>query len=339
MSEDAPKISVIVPMYNIEKYLGLCISSILAQTFKDFELILVDDCSTDKTLEVAKSFSDSRIKILQNEKNFGTPGAVRNIGFFEARGEYIYFCDSDDAILADALETLYNAAVKNSADVSTTTQSYYAVDSEFSSLKNIRANIKKSPVPLAPVSADLKTRIFQELLKTGVHIAPWYFLYRRKFLLENDIKFLDEVAEDVFFNFDVICATSKIVKIEKPLYVYRTRQGSVTHDSKRLQKNIKSIPILSDHIEKKLQPLNDKKFTQMVLTFWISDVLRGYVLPFMKNDAETFEEILKALEPRFGKNSAFVLTLIQLYFQERLIRRENRILKNKLESIREILKV
>jgi len=64
MSENAPKISVIVPMYNAEKYLSLCINSILAQTFKDFELILIDDCSTDKTLEVAKSFSDSRIKIL-----------------------------------------------------------------------------------------------------------------------------------------------------------------------------------------------------------------------------------------------------------------------------------
>ena len=160
---------------------------------------MIDDCSTDETLAVAKSFSDSRIKILQTEKNLGTPGATRNIGLDTAQGEYVYFCDNDDAILENALETLYNAAKNNNADASTSTQSYYAVDSEFTTLKNIKVKIKKSPLPLAPVSENIKTRIIQELLKSGVHIAPWYYLYRRKFLLENDIKFLDEVAEDVFF--------------------------------------------------------------------------------------------------------------------------------------------
>ena len=337
MNENAPKISVIVPMYNVEKYLNLCISSILAQTFKDFELILIDDCSTDKTLEVAKSFSDSRIKILQNEKNLGTPGATRNIAIDAAQGEYIYFCDSDDALLKNALELLYNAAKNNNADVSTTTKSYYAANSEFSSLKNLKANIKESPLPLAPVSENIKTRIYQELLKNGVHIAVWYFLYRRKFLLENNIKFPDEVAEDVFFNFDVICATSKIIKIDTPFYIYRTRQGSVTHDIKRIQKNVKSIPVLCEHIEEKLLPLNDKKFTRMVLNYWISDVIRGYILPYIKGGAEIEEEILKALEPLFGKNSSFVLTILQLYCQERFVMRENKILKEKLENVKKII--
>ena len=67
---DTPKISVIVPMYNVEKYLKTCVDSILNQTFKDFELLLIDNCSTDKTFEIAKSFSDSRIKIFQTENKF-----------------------------------------------------------------------------------------------------------------------------------------------------------------------------------------------------------------------------------------------------------------------------
>lgn len=84
------KISVIVPMHNAEKFLDLCVSSILQQTFEDMEIILVDDCSTDKTLEIAKSFGDPRIKILRTEKKLGYPGAVRNVGLDAAVGEYVF---------------------------------------------------------------------------------------------------------------------------------------------------------------------------------------------------------------------------------------------------------
>lgn len=69
-----PKISVIMPMYNCEKYVGLAIETLLNQTFKNFEAILIDDCSTDRTLEIAKSFSDPRLKIIRNKKNLGGPG-------------------------------------------------------------------------------------------------------------------------------------------------------------------------------------------------------------------------------------------------------------------------
>ena len=90
MSQTNPKISVIIPMYNVEKYLNFCISSVMGQTFKDFELILVDDCSTDKTVEVAKKFDDPRIKILRNEKNFGCPGpGFRRCNFAEHVGSFI----------------------------------------------------------------------------------------------------------------------------------------------------------------------------------------------------------------------------------------------------------
>ena len=147
MSENAPKISVIVPMYNAEKYLSLCINSILAQTFKDFELILIDDCSTDKTLEVAKSFSDSRIKLLQNEKNLGTPGAVRNVGIDAAHGEYLFFCDNDDVMLPNALEILYSTAKINNADVSTTKKSYWAQNPDFMDMKDIKVIVNPPSRP------------------------------------------------------------------------------------------------------------------------------------------------------------------------------------------------
>lgn len=337
LKKSAPKISVIVPMYNAEKYLKLCLNSILEQTFRDFELILIDDCSTDKTLEIAKSFKDSRIKILRNEKNLGMPGAVRNVGIDAAKGEYIYFCDDDDIILANGLEILYTTAKKNNADVVNTTKRYHSAIPNDANSTNILVNIIQNP-PAQPVSPDLKTRIYQEFLLSRMHIAPWLFLYRREFLKSNNIKFPAEVAEDVFFNFDVVCSTSKIIKIDEPFYIWRCHQESATYNIERVGRNIKSIIELDKHIEEKLLPLNDFAFTQMVLNYWTNHVIGSYILPFINNQStDVLIKMFEALTPYFEKNSSFVMTLLQLYIQMRLmnvtVNEENRKLKIELENI------
>lgn len=298
MIENAPKISVVVPMYNVEKYLHLCISSILNQTFRDFELILIDDCSTDNTLAVAKSFSDSRIKILCNKKNMGKPGPVRNVGLDAAKGKYIYFCDSDDAILPHALESLYNAAEDTSADVSTTLSWYYAPDAEFKSLTSDMKVGIHTVSEIAPVSTDLKTRIYQEFVQRRMWLGPVHYLYRRKFLLDNKIKFPNETAEDVFFNFDVVFATYKITKINVPYYVYRIHQNSESHNPKHLQKNIQALSALHNHVEKKLSPLRDPNFARVILMFWISQVMGTHILNQLTPDGggyrRTFERTFAA---------------------------------------------
>ena len=327
MEGNAPKISVIVPMYNAEKYLKLCIDSILSQTFKDFELILIDDCSTDKTLEIAKSFDDSRIKILQNKKNLGSPGLTRNVGIDAAQGDYIYFCDNDDALLPKALENLYNAA-ENNFDIVNTTRWYIAKNPEFQTLNGVEARAMKFPAA-SPVSEDLKTRIRQEFLQTRIHIAPWLFLYRRKFLIENDIKFPEEVAEDVFFNFGAVCATSKIIKIDIPFYIYRKYQNSTTNNPVRLQKDISCLPALIEYVYEKISPLQDFEFLLEVERYWMSHVTGSYVLQFMKNEnSSVISEIFNALQSRFGKNSSFVLILLQAYCRQLLDLNSSRALKN-----------
>lgn len=346
MKETTPKISVIVPMYNAEKYLKLCVTSILEQTFKDFELILIDDCSTDKTLEVAESFTDSRIKILRNEKNLGMPGAVRNIGIDAAQGEYTYFCDSDDAILPKCLETLYNTAEENNADLVNMTQWYRSQTSDFQNIKNIPVTQMKMAAA-APVSSDLKTRITQEFLANKMHVSPGIFFHRRKFLIDNKIKFPDEipVAEDVIFTFDMVCAANKIIKIDTPFYIYRVHSDSISHTAEKMQRNIQCLIKLHKNIEEKLLPLNDFEFTQKVLNYWTNHVSGSYILPFVRdNNSETFFEMSKALQPIFEKNSSFVLTLLQIYSQFRLanaksrntqvkLAAENKKLKTALENI------
>ena len=107
------KVSVIIPVYNAEKYLRGCLESILNQTFADFEVIVVDDCSTDNSLAIAESFLEKfggRLKIISLPKNTGNASVPRNEGLRFSRGEYVFFMDNDDLILDNALETLYNFA-------------------------------------------------------------------------------------------------------------------------------------------------------------------------------------------------------------------------------------
>ena len=111
-------ISVIIPVYNVEDYLHVCIDSILKQTFQDFEIICIDDASTDSSLEILEFFAqkDSRIKIFKNEKNIGL-GPSRNRGMDLACGKYILFLDGDDWYSEDALEIAYRQASGKNTDI------------------------------------------------------------------------------------------------------------------------------------------------------------------------------------------------------------------------------
>ncbi len=111
-----PAVSVIIPVYNAQDYIGECLDSLVKQTLKDFEVIIVDDCSTDGSCEIVKSFGD-KFKVLTLSKNSGCPSLPRNFALAAARGEYVYFLDADDLLSETALEELYKVAEKFSADV------------------------------------------------------------------------------------------------------------------------------------------------------------------------------------------------------------------------------
>ena len=115
---DKEKISIIVPVYNVEKYLKKCVSSVLEQTFSDFELILVDDKSPDSSGLLCDTLSkkDTRIRVIHREQNGGL-SAARNSGIEVMRGEYVLFLDSDDFLHREALSSVYNAIIENNADI------------------------------------------------------------------------------------------------------------------------------------------------------------------------------------------------------------------------------
>ncbi|MGC8490153.1 MAG: glycosyltransferase family 2 protein [Syntrophobacteraceae bacterium] len=105
-----PFISFIVPMFNVERYVGECMESVLRQPFGDWEMILIDDCSMDGSAAIAAGYAaaDSRITVMRNRENLG-PGPLRNVGLTRASGEYLFFLDADDVINPDQLRHLHNA--------------------------------------------------------------------------------------------------------------------------------------------------------------------------------------------------------------------------------------
>ena len=120
MNENFPKVSVIIPVYNVEKYLAVCLESLLIQTFTDFEVIVVDDCSTDNSLAIAESYLErfgGRLKIFSLEENTGSGAVPRNVGLEVASGKYVYFVDDDDLLIDIALDTLFNYTEEYQAQV------------------------------------------------------------------------------------------------------------------------------------------------------------------------------------------------------------------------------
>ena len=180
----AIKVSVIIPVYNAEKYLRNCLDSIINQTLSDIEIICINDGSTDSSLEILNDYiqRDSRI-ILINQKNSGQ-GKARNKGISVARGDYIAFIDNDDWVDNNYFEELYNTAIKNNSDVVLCGAKEY-IDEVTNKKDLIIFN-----------DNDLY-KIKYEMVNDSV--APWIKIYKRDFIVNNNISFSGGKGEDIPF--------------------------------------------------------------------------------------------------------------------------------------------
>ena len=209
-------ISVIVPIYNVKKYLEECISSIINQTYKNLEIILVDDGSKDNSPRICDEISkkDSRIKVIHKEN--GGISDTRNVGISNSTGKYIQFIDSDDFMEDNMIETLHKDIVENGADV--TMCSYYLFKD---GIKTTDATYEKEIYN--------KEQILQEiLLDEKIRSYAWNKLFKRN--LFDGIKFpKGKVFEDIYIIPLVLEKAEKVVFNNIPLYYYRQREGSILH--------------------------------------------------------------------------------------------------------------
>ena len=207
-----PKISIIIPVYNTEKYLSKCLDSVCNQTLSDIEIICINDCSTDNSLKILQEYStrDKRIKIIDFKENKGA-AVARNLGIDEAKGEYIGFVDSDDFIDLDFYEKLYTKAVETRADV-------------------VKGNIKtyNNKTGISKIEQWLN---LNDLIKK--HKSYFYFtftsaIYKSEIIKTNNIKFLEGFIhfEDPYFTISANLFFKKINLINNVYYYYCNNEES-----------------------------------------------------------------------------------------------------------------
>ena len=245
MKEKIPAVSIIIPMYNTEKYIGECLDSILAQIFTDYEVIAVDDCSTDKTCEIVENYKpkfNGKLQLIRSEKNSGSPGTPRNIGVTYSHGKYVFFMDSDDALMEDALKILYESAEKFNVDVVHCEKYYRAPDSTVTTDKKflqVRSDERADFVSKATyVSDNLEDRVRDFAMQKMIGY-PWNKLIKRNLIVNNNIEFpLLRAGQDHIFSFFVICLAKKILRIPTPVYVWRNTPSGITHGKLSVEKMI-----------------------------------------------------------------------------------------------------
>ena len=232
-----PAISVVIPVYNTEKYIGVCLASIFGQTFQDFEVIVVDNGSTDNSLAVMKNFEQEfgeKLKISRIEFNEGGPSAAHNKGLSHSRGKYVYFMDSDDLIVENTLEILYNYAEKSNADV-VHMDNYWEFRASNDKILPSKQEITIFSPPHAVQQPTLMIENKSERLKMacdGFYTWPaWHKLVRRDFLIENNITFPNLKASlDVGWTIEVVYHAERLLRIPNQLYVYRIHSNSITYE-------------------------------------------------------------------------------------------------------------
>lgn len=213
-----PFVSVIIPIYNVERYLSQCLDSVIKQTYRNMEIICIDDKSTDGSLGILEEYSalDSRIIILQNDMNRGLAYS-RNAGIDRSRGEYLLFVDSDDYIRENLVETAlakaegndlvcFDYLEENALDGLEVTHSYHMADGLYGGSEYfVRAVGSQSII-----------------------YASWSRLYARRLLEENRIRFYNGILyEDILFCFLCLLAAKRVVSVHRQMYVYRIRCDSI----------------------------------------------------------------------------------------------------------------
>lgn len=215
-----PLISIIVPVYKVEKYLGKCIESILAQTYKNIEVILVDDGSPDKCPAICDGYVEKDDRIIVIHKQNGGLSDARNAGIAVAKGAFICFIDSDDYVSEDFCELLLDAAIKEDADMAIC--NYLVVDENGDSIQERNLHM---PIKDECISS-------QEFIKEYCGKYGWYYviacnkIYRRE--LFEKVKYpLGKQHEDAFVIHHLVSQCNRIACIKNALYFYVQRKGSI----------------------------------------------------------------------------------------------------------------
>lgn len=300
-------ISVIIPIYNVEKYLPQCLESVINQTYRNLEVICINDGSPDNSLEILEEYKkkDSRIKVI-NQQNQGLAGA-RNTGLDIACGEFIFFLDSDDWLPLNAIELLYNKQKEEKADIVIGGRSTITFKKELEFLPKDYG----------------RTLTFEEYIEksfkdSNFRAVAWGKLYKREIIQKNKLYFPKGLLyEDLLFVMKYLYYSNKIVILSKDIYNYRyNRENSIVNSI-----NIKDIDCLKNvdelerfFIEKKFKEILEKDYYVKYIMEWIIYATIG---KFFKKSIEY--KFFKKYIIELKKNKIFIKytrMYLKLFFTE-----------------------
>ena len=224
---DNSLITIIIPVYNAQKYIAKCAESLINQTHKNIEVIFVDDCSTDSSCKVIQRFvkKDSRVKLYSTGTN-GGPGKARNVGLENAHGEYIMFCDNDDSYKPNMCEVMLKAMIEHNVDLVTCKPNV------------IHGKLDRAQEHYA-YSDPTGYYDFGKHRRFGMTVFVWNKLYKKSLLDKYNIKFTTLVAEDDLFTFTYNSVTNSYYGLKDKLYNFVLRKASYTLSIAKKGKNPK----------------------------------------------------------------------------------------------------
>ena len=285
-------ISVIVPVYNTEKFLNRCVDSILNQTYKDLEILLVDDGSTDKSSTICEEYAslDKRIKVIHREN--GGLSAARNTGIENAKGEYFLFLDSDDEILPTMLEELLFVLEKAEADIAVC-DFYQIIEGQTQDNIEVTDIFDKNLIGTIRVYEG-KKKMEQIYTNNLITVVQWNKLFKRKIF--DDIRFPEgKLHEDEFVIHKELFAADKVAYIDRKLHLYYRHEESISYNpsAKNVSNVLEAFEDRMNFLEKeayedKMHFLEQTGYPELIGKMYI--LYKAYMYNF-KNEKKNYEDL------------------------------------------------
>lgn len=293
---EQPKVTVVIPIYNVEKYLDRCVESIVSQTYENLEILLIDDGSPDRCPQMCEEWAkrDSRITVI-HKTNAGL-GMARNTGIENATGEYICFFDSDDYVDHRIIQKCILSALENRSDV---VIFGYANVFEDGRVENMKMKLPRTVFKDEQICDQLLPGMYT--YDMGFGISAWGKLFRLGSIVENNLRFKSEreiISEDAFFALEYYPKVRTVSIVNQPLYFYYKRGDSLSRGYKkeRQHKNDEFIRVSLDYIAQENLSNNVKSHIvaryHMYTAATIKQLLVSGISP--KNKKQELDDILRS---------------------------------------------
>lgn len=298
------KVSIIIPVYNVESYIKSCIGSVLNQTYNNIEVIIVDDKCKDNSISIARTILENQnrisFKILDHKINKGV-SAARNTGLLEATGDYIFFLDSDDLLMSACIEKLVDKANETNAEI---IMCLHHSDEN----NNYGGKLHSSNEVLTNNAECIKS-----FAMSRFNVAPWCKLIKKDFLLNNGIFFKEGIInEDAPWSFQLCLNAQRIAFLQEDLYYYRYNSNSIMSNSKKkyiIQSNEIALCIFFNEIMKRPEIWTNVD----IYTIFMRQIIIFYTLVYKLCDIKSFFKKIKFLKtykynsPYFNSNDQIPL--------------------------------